>query len=116
MNVTLVLIGCLTITAYQPIVTQTDSTPCIAANGQRVHTDGVAVSRDLHVRWGGPLAFGDVIYIEGTGWKIVNDVMNKRHTKSIDILVRDLKSEEEFYKKCKFCKIKVYRLKGYKGH
>ena len=67
MKAVLILIGHLTLTAYQPVVSQTDSSPCITANGHKVHTDGVAISRNLHVRWGGQLEFGDVIYIEEVG-------------------------------------------------
>lgn len=110
MKVVLILLGMCTLTSYQPVVNQTDSSPCIPANGQYVHTDGVAVSRDLLVRWGGQLDFGDLIYIEDVGWKIVIDVMNKRHKKSIDVLVKDLKNEKLFYRKCRHCKKKVYKL------
>ena len=110
MKVALILLGVMTLTSYQPIKEQTDDTPCIPANGKSVHTDGVAVSRDLHVRWGGVLDFGDLIYIEDIGWKIVIDVMNKRHKKSIDILVKDLENEKLFYQKCRHCKKKVYKL------
>lgn len=110
MKVSLLLLGLYTLTAYRPVVEQTDSSPCIPANGQYVHTDGVAISRDLHVRYGGSLKFGDLIFIEDVGWKIVIDLMNKRHKRSVDVLVKDLHQEKLFYKRCKFCQKRVYKL------
>jgi len=103
-------IATVTPTAYQPIPSQTDATPLIAANGKTVHSDGVAVSRDLHKRWGGPLDFGDAIYIEGIGVKIVNDVMHTRHVKAVDILVWNDAQEKKFWEQWKGKKVKVWKL------
>ena len=46
---------------------------------------GVAVSQDM-LR-DGRVKYGDPIYIEGFGTRIVNDCMNKRYTNRIDLLV-----------------------------
>lgn len=73
--VTLVLLGNMQITSYRSVPSQTDETPFITANGGFVHSNGVAVSRDLHVRYGGTLNFGSIIYIENYGFKVVNDLM-----------------------------------------
>ena len=82
-------------TMYHPVPGQTDDTPDIVADGTKFDIptagdlDWIAVSRDLHYRWGGPLRFGDIVYIyakEKTGFYLVKDTMNKRFTKRIDFL------------------------------
>lgn len=105
-----ILLSSITVTSYQPIRSQTDDSPTITSIGVRVNKHGVAVSRDLLC----PMAlckdlrikrhsssvcrlrrihYNDAIYIEGYGWKIVNDCMNKRHKRAVDILV--FSKEEE---------------------
>lgn len=76
-----------TITSYRSVPEQTDDSPFYTATGEHVHPHGVAVSRDLLKRWGGPLDYGDWIYIEGFGVKVVNDCMAERHKKRVDIWV-----------------------------
>ncbi len=93
------LIGALTCTAYRPIVTQTDTSPYYTATGEHVTTHGIAVSQDLLVANGGPLNYGDLLYIEGIGFKFVNDCMNKRHKNSIDIFVYTKEEEAKVFKK-----------------
>ena len=105
-----VYIATVTPTAYQPISTQTDNTPLIAANGKMVHSDGIAVSRDLHERWGGPLKFGDLVYIEGIGYKIVNDVMHERYERRVDILVWTEAEEAEFWKQWKGKTVTLWKV------
>jgi len=49
-----------------------------------------AVSRDLrHL-------LGTEIYIEGVGWRFVNDLMHKRWTKKIDLCVKSKKRAYEW--------------------
>ena len=83
---------------YFPEAGQTDSTPYITADGSRINKRNpkkhrwLAVSRDLHTRWGGDLNFGDSLWVTGVsdeldGLYIVRDVMNKRMRKQVDILV-----------------------------
>jgi 3D (Asp-Asp-Asp) domain-containing protein len=86
----------VTVTMYQPVRYQTDSTPNILADGTRIRTQDasnykfIAVSRNLLKRWGGWLDFGDFILLKGTDLKDgvyqVRDVMNKRFVNRIDIL------------------------------
>ncbi len=86
----------VTVTMYQPVERQTDSTPNILADGTRIRTQDasnykfIAVSRNLLKRWGGWLDFGDFIILKGTDGKDgvyqVRDVMNKRFVNRIDIL------------------------------
>jgi 3D (Asp-Asp-Asp) domain-containing protein len=83
---------------YFPEASQTDDTPYITADGSKINKRNpkthrwLAVSRDLHKRWGGTLNYGDSLWVSGVsddldGLYIVRDVMNKRMKKQIDILV-----------------------------
>ena len=86
----------VTVTMYQPVRYQTDSTPNILADGTRIKTEQasnykyIAVSRNLLKRWGGWLDYGDFILLKGTDGKDgvyqVRDTMNKRYVNRIDIL------------------------------
>ena len=86
----------VTVTMYQPVRRQTDSTPNILADGTRIRTQEaskykfIAVSRNLLKRWGGWLDYGDFILLKGTDGKDgvyqVRDTMNKRYVNRIDIL------------------------------
>jgi len=90
----------LTVSAsvYHPEPHQTDSTPFITADGSRINKSNpgkhrwLAVSRDLHARWGGDINFGDSLWVSGIsdeldGLYIVKDVMNRRFRNQVDILV-----------------------------
>ena len=86
----------VTVTMYQPVRYQTDSTPNILADGTRIRTREasnykfIAVSRNLLKRWGGWLDYGDFVLLKGTSAKDgiyqVRDTMNKRFVNRIDIL------------------------------
>ena len=86
----------VTVTMYQPVRYQTDSTPNILADGTRIRTQDasnykfIAVSRNLLNRWGGWLDYGDFILLKGTDGKDgvyqVRDTMNPRWVNRIDIL------------------------------
>ena len=86
----------VTVTMYQPVRYQTDSTPNILADGTRIRTKEasnykfIAVSRNLLKRWGGFLDYGDFVLLKGTDHKDgvyqVRDTMNKRWVNRIDIL------------------------------
>ena len=86
----------VTVTMYQPVRYQTDSTPNILADGTRIRTDKasnykfIAVSRNLLKRWGGWLDYGDFVLLRNTDGKDgvyqVRDTMNKRFVNRIDIL------------------------------
>ena len=76
----------VTATAYTSHVGQTDSTPNIAAWGDRLHPGmkAIAVSRDLLKEYG--LKRGQKVRIKGLGGEYaVLDKMNKRWRKKIDI-------------------------------
>lgn len=83
------------LSVYNPIGSQTDSTPLITASIDTIDTntynnDWIAISRDLHVKYGGYLKYGDIITIFGKeskfkGMFVVKDLMNKRYKKSMDV-------------------------------
>lgn len=94
-----VLIGHFIGTSYRSVPNQTDDTPNYTATGEHVCAHGIAISQDLLKHNGGPLEFGDIVYIEGLGFKIVNDTMNKRHKNRFDVWVATYKEEKEFDQK-----------------
>ena len=86
----------VTVTMYEPLSYQTDSTPNIPADGTRIRVHKaseyrfIAVSRNLLKRHGGWLDYGDFVLLKGTSHKDgvyqVRDTMNKRFVNRIDIL------------------------------
>ena len=103
----------VTVTMYQPVLYQTDSTPNILADGTRIKTQEasnykfIAVSRNLLKRWGGWLDYGDFILLKGTDSKDgvyqVRDTMHPRWVNRIDIL------ESIYVKPYKFEKAKIVK-------
>ena len=86
----------VTVTMYEPVSYQTDSTPNILADGTRIRVHKaseyrfIAVSRNFLKRHGGWLDYGDFVLLKGTNHKDgvyqVRDTMNKRFVNRIDIL------------------------------
>ena len=110
-NIDEVVPDIVTVTTYSITEGETDSTPLITASGFKINPNNpkrhriIAVSRDLKRKY----KFGTKLRIKGAGkydgTYTVRDVMNKRYTKRIDILVG--KSD----KQTKLKKVKVYKLK-----
>lgn len=82
-------------TMYHPVPSQTDDTPNITADGtvfdisKASEYKYIAISRDLHKRYGGDFGFNDIVYVkseEVSGFFIIKDLMNERFTKRIDFL------------------------------
>ena len=83
-------------TMYHPVEEQCDNTPLITADGSRIdpykvsNWNWIAVSQHMLTRNGGPLNYGDTVYIFGTehkdGMYVIKDCMNKRKTNQIDFL------------------------------
>lgn len=107
LSIILVFIGSLTVTSYRSIPSQTDSSPWITSIGERVTVRGCAVSQDLLKEHGGPLDYGDLIYVDGFGFRFINDCMNQRHKNSIDLWVKTKDDES---------KVGVRKLKVYLVH
>ncbi len=80
----------VTATAYNSVSAQTDSTPDVAAWGDRLtpSTKAIAVSRDLLNQYG--LSYGDRVKIKGMQGEFkVLDKMHPRWRKKIDIYMGD---------------------------
>ena len=77
----------VTVTGYSSTADQTDATPFITAANTRVRTGIVALSRDLLREYtpGAPFQFGDRVLIRGIGEFRVEDTMNRRYRKRVDI-------------------------------
>lgn len=86
----LVFLGVLQITSYRPIPAQTKP-ECTGRNHCRTSIDdgvtqyGVAVSQDLLKS--GEVHYGDIVYIEGYGFRVVNDCMGPRAARAFDLMV-----------------------------
>ena len=85
----------VTVTMYHPVSGQTDDTPNITADGSVIRINNaseyryVAVARNMLIRNGGFLNFGDYIWLDAgkkSGVYQVRDVMNKRFVNRVDIL------------------------------
>ena len=83
-------------TMYHPVEAQCDDTPLITADGSKIDPykvsdwNWIAVSQHMLSRNGGPLNYGDTVYVFGTkhkdGMYVVKDCMHKRKTNQIDFL------------------------------
>jgi hypothetical protein len=106
-----ILIGTLKPTAYRSTPEQTKPVGYTwTASGERCHVRGCAVSQDLLKRNGGPLQYGDLIYIDGIGFKFVTDCMNKRHKRRVDIWVETALEEHQFEIKYKQKPLSVWKI------
>jgi len=91
MALVLVFIGNVTLTSYRSVHSQTDSSPWITSIGERVTIRGCAISQDL--LQSGKIKYGDLLYIEGYGYRFANDTMNVRLKNSIDLWVTTKQEE-----------------------
>ncbi len=82
----------VSVTSYQSLKSQTDSTPFITSIGDRVSNAGCAVSHDLLKAK--VICYGDAVQIPNLGIRIVNDTMNIRIKRSIDIWVPSYEAEK----------------------
>jgi 3D (Asp-Asp-Asp) domain-containing protein len=85
------------VTAYQPKPEQTkpsciDRFHCTTSIDDGITKYGVAVSQDLLKS--GRVHYGDVLYVPGYGYRVVNDTMNARHKNRIDLMVLTLVEEK----------------------
>jgi 3D (Asp-Asp-Asp) domain-containing protein len=83
----------VTVTMYS---SQSPENGTITASGQKVRRGIIAVSRDLESQW--KLKFGDLVELEGIGTFQVQDRMNSRWTKRVDIWVPTEKEAATFGK------------------
>lgn len=85
-----ILLGILTVTSYRPVAEQTKPEctsryHCTTSIDDGVTKFGVAVSQDLLKA--GRVHYGDVLWIDGFGYRIVNDCMNARIKNAVDMMV-----------------------------
>lgn len=136
-----IFLGNLTFTSYRSVPDQTDSSPFHTSTGERVFNGGAAISQDrlcgacrrLHKRCKRPenptkIHYGDCLYLEGIGFKIVNDCMGKTkrykiRTKNgmktlyqkqmnwVDIWVPMYKDEKQFHRTKGIRQYKVWLVK-----
>ena len=98
----------VTVTYYQPVKSQCNSKPLVTADGSKINLRHLkqgrikwcAISRDL--LWLFPKGKPKRIYIEGFGTYYVKDVMNRRFTHRVDILIHPKDS-----KRIKLNKVKI---------
>lgn len=77
----------ITATGYSSSVIETDNTPHITASNTRTRTGIIAMSRDMLRRYNpdAPFSFGDVVHISGVGDFVVEDSMNPRWRRRVDV-------------------------------
>lgn len=83
----------VTLTYYQPVKAQCDNNPLVTSDGSKINLKHLksnrikwcAISRDLLYLF--PKGKPKRVHIEGYGIYEVHDIMNKRHTHRIDILI-----------------------------
>ncbi len=81
------------VTAYSASKRQCDDDPLIAASMRKVKAGTIAVSRDLFQQgW----VFGKKVHLEGLGVFEINDLMNKRYEKRIDVFMWEEAEAKEF--------------------
>jgi len=85
-----VLLGTMTITAYQAAPQYTrpeckNNHECVTSIGENVSELGVAVSQDLLAS--GRVHYRDVLWIPGIGYRIIFDTMHPRIHNAVDVFV-----------------------------
>jgi 3D (Asp-Asp-Asp) domain-containing protein len=107
---TLECLGELIPTAYRSIPSQTKPVGGEwTASGEHCHVRGCAISQDFLKDK--KIQYGDLIYIDGIGFKFVTDCMNKRHKRRCDIWVETALEEHKFELKYKQKPLKVWLIK-----
>jgi len=95
----LILLGTLTATSYRatPAQTKPECTGrhnCETSINENVSELGVAVSQDLLAS--GKVHYRDVLFIDGVGYRIVNDCTNARLRNHVDLFVYSRAEEKAF--------------------
>ena len=84
----------ISVSAYNAIPNQTDSTPFIMASGKRVYEGAIALSRDIERDFG--LKFGDKIHLLGIGTFVFLDRMHRRWKRRVDLFKWSKKKAIQF--------------------
>lgn len=105
----IVLLGDYQVTAYQSVPNQTDRSPFTTSIGERTSPHGIAVSQDLLEAK--TVRYGDLVYVEEVGWRVVNDCMNERHRDRFDVWVPNDGAEADFHRRFANRKLKIWRIR-----
>ena len=102
-------LGNIIVTSYRSVPEQTKPTHCnITSIGEHCNVHGIAISQDWLLS--GKLHYGDLLYIEGIGFKIVNDTMAVRKHNTMDVWVQTYEDEKAFDIKFGKQKLKVWLI------
>jgi 3D (Asp-Asp-Asp) domain-containing protein len=82
------------VTAYNPLESQTDSTPHLTASNKPVRPGMAALSRDLEEELG--FTFGDMVVLKGIGSFVFEDRMHKRWRRRVDIMMLSWEDARKF--------------------
>src|SRR5258708_34217132 len=90
MIIKLILLGTLTVTSYRAVPEQTKPEctgrhHCETSIGENVSELGAAISQDLLAN--GKVHYLDVLYIDGLGYRLVNDCTHARLRNHVDLFV-----------------------------
>jgi 3D (Asp-Asp-Asp) domain-containing protein len=93
----MLLLGVLQVTSYRPVPAQTKPEcqgrfACTTSIDDGITKFGVAVSQDMLKS--GEVHYGDILFVPGYGYRIVNDAMGPKARRAIDLMVFT-KSEEK---------------------
>lgn len=105
-----ILIGTMTLTSYRATPAQTKPScrsnhECTTSIGENVSELGAAASQDLLKS--GKLHYRDSVYIEGVGFRIINDCTHARLRNTIDVFVYTKAQEKAFGVR----KLRVWRVR-----
>lgn len=108
-----ILLGILTLTSYRAVPEQTkpgcqSRHTCTTSIDDGLTMYGCAVSQDMLKS--GRVHYGDVLWIAGFGYRVVNDTMNIRHKNSVDLFVFTREDE----KRVGVRHVQIYRMEAVK--
>lgn len=106
-----VLVGHFVVTSYRSVPSQTKPTNCNWTSiGERCNIHGIAVAQNLLAQNGGPIHYGDLLLIDGVGYRIVNDCMNARIKNQLDAWVETYDDEKAFDRTYRGRKLTVWKV------
>lgn len=98
----------ITITSYNNHANQTDDSPNITATSRPVRENMVAASPDLLTK--GLVHYGDLVYIDCMKqWYVVEDTMNKRFERRLDIFLFNKDESLKINKRCNIEAVHINR-------
>lgn len=102
------LLGSFKVTSYRSVKNQTDNSPDWSSVGVHCNPWMIAASQDLLAD--GTVKYGDLVYVEGVGFRVISDTMNKRIKRQFDCWVSTRAEEKAFDKAFGKRKLKVWKI------